>query len=188
VPISTFVSAVLGQDKVTFTAHPHCGMASYLFVKDENTIIPLTKFIKVESLFAELFELSKKTDGATFKLPAKAKALGILKRNMIKENIPDGMSTTQFLKMMSNVFNNETKEGLAKFSWNMLLVSGMHFQDSYNYDVERVKRCVIHYATPDGRIIPFCAYNSGPVYRTEVEKKFSVPLEEWRKTKGTEYT
>jgi len=53
----------------------------------------------------------------------------------------------------------------------------MHFMDSYNYDVERVKRCVIHYAAPNGRIYPFCAYNSGPVYRERIEKEFSVPLE-----------
>ncbi|MCK4969500.1 MAG: hypothetical protein KAS77_03195, partial [Thermoplasmata archaeon] len=44
----------------------------------------------------------------------------------------------------------------------------------------RVKRCVIHYAVPDGRIIPFCAYNSGPVFRDEVEKKYAMSNEEYR--------
>lgn len=107
---------------------------------------------------------------------------------MIEDKIPDGMNTMQFIKMMTNVFNNETKEGLAKFSWNMMLVSAMHFQDNYNYDIERVKRCVIHYVVPDGRIIPFCAYNDGPEYRAEIEKKFSVPLDEWRAKQGNEYT
>jgi uncharacterized radical SAM superfamily Fe-S cluster-containing enzyme len=58
--------------------------------------------------------------------------------------------------------------------------------DLYNYDIERVKRCAIHYATPDGKIIPFCAYNTGPVYREEVEKKFSIPLDEWRKRHGSD--
>jgi hypothetical protein len=56
----------------------------------------------------------------------------------------------------------------------------MHFQDSYNYDIERVRRCGVHYVTPDLRIIPFCAYNSGPEYRKEVEAKFSIPLAEWK--------
>jgi hypothetical protein len=64
------------------------------------------------------------------------------------------------------------------------MVGGMHFQDLYNYDIERVKRCVIHYVVPDGRIIPFCAYNTGPEYRKEVEKKFSVSFEEYRKLHG----
>ncbi len=62
----------------------------------------------------------------------------------------------------------------------MLLVGGMHFQDSYNYNVDRVKRCSIHYAAPNGRIYPFCTYNSGPVFREKIERQFSVPLQEWR--------
>jgi hypothetical protein len=36
---------------------------------------------------------------------------------------------------------------------------------------------VIHYAAPNGKIYPFCAYNSGPVYRERVEREFAVPLE-----------
>jgi hypothetical protein len=53
--------------------------------------------------------------------------------------------------------------------------------DSYNYDVERVKRCVIHYSAPDGRLYPFCAYNSGLVFREGIEKQFSVSKEEYRR-------
>lgn len=30
-PISKFVSAILDENKVTFTTHPHCGVATYLF-------------------------------------------------------------------------------------------------------------------------------------------------------------
>ncbi len=50
----------------------------------------------------------------------------------------------------------------------------MHFMDLYNMDLERTKRCGVHYATPDGRIIPFCTYNT--IYREEIEKKFAIPL------------
>ena len=66
------------------------------------------------------------------------------------------------------------KEG---FTYRTLMLAGMHFMDSYNYDVERVKRCVIHYAAPNGLIYPFCAYNSGPVYRERIEREFAVPVE-----------
>jgi uncharacterized radical SAM superfamily Fe-S cluster-containing enzyme len=45
----------------------------------------------------------------------------------------------------------------------------MHFQDRYNFDVQRIKRCVIHYSTPEG-IFPFCTYNCGPSYRPFIEK------------------
>jgi hypothetical protein len=188
VPMSTLVSALLEQSKVTFTTHPHCGVATYLFVKDENTVVPLTRFVEVEPMFEELYDLSVKAEKSRVKFPSKVKALNILKKHIIKEKVPEGLSTTKFLQMMGTVFGDSSKEALAKFSWNMMFIGGMHFQDNYNYDIERVKRCAIHYTTPDKRIIPFCAYNGGPTYRTEIEKKFSVPIAEWRKRHGEEYT
>ena len=60
-----------------------------------------------------------------------------------------------------------------EFSYKTLMVASMHFMDSYNYDVERVKRCVIHYAAPDGKLYPFCAYNAGPTFREKIERKYS---------------
>ena len=48
----------------------------------------------------------------------------------------------------------------------------------YNYDIERVRRCVVHYAAPNGLLYPFCAYNSGPTYRDKIERKYSMPFEQ----------
>ena len=60
---------------------------------------------------------------------------------------------------------------------NNLLVSSMHFQDVYNFDVERVSRCLVHYGTIDpddpSKVlqVPFCAMNS--IHRENIEKKLS---------------
>jgi uncharacterized radical SAM superfamily Fe-S cluster-containing enzyme len=62
---------------------------------------------------------------------------------------------------------------MRQFHRNTLFLGAMHFQDPYNLDIERVKRCGIHYATPDGRIIPFCTYNT--FHREAVESKFLQP-------------
>ena len=48
------------------------------------------------------------------------------------------------------------------------------FRDLYNFDLERVQRCVIHYATPDGTIIPFCTMNN--LHRENIERKYAKPL------------
>ena len=42
---------------------------------------------------------------------------------------------------------------------NSFTVSGMAFQDAWNMDLERLAGCCIHVVAPDGRLIPFCAYN-----------------------------
>ena len=66
------------------------------------------------------------------------------------------------------------------FTYRTLLVARMHFQDAYKYDIEPVKRCVIHYATPDGKLYLFCTYNSGPCYREKIEQQFSIPWDSKR--------
>jgi hypothetical protein len=187
--ISDLAGIIMGKNYVTFTVHPGCGLATYIFVdKKTGEITPLPKFIKVESVFNELEGLLEKAQKRRGTLRTKLGVVRIFWRNIDKRKMPKGMSRIGFLRMILAVINDRTKKGLAKFSWDMLFIGAMHFQDSYNYDVDRVMRCGIHYTTPDNRIIPFCAYNSGPVYRTEIEKKFSIPLDQWRKQKGEEFT
>ena len=61
----------------------------------------------------------------------------------------------------------------------------MHFMDLWNYDIERVKKCCVHYAQPDGRIVPFCAFNVIPQwYRDKIQEKFSLSIPEWEKKTG----
>ncbi len=56
----------------------------------------------------------------------------------------------------------------------------MHFQDEYTYDIKRVEKCDIHYAMPDGRVLPFCTFNVFPeVYRDKIQKQYSIPSKEW---------
>jgi len=61
----------------------------------------------------------------------------------------------------------------------------MHFQDLYNYDIERVKRCCIHYAMTDGRIVPFCAFNVIPEwYRDKSQSSQGIPIRKWEEKTG----
>ncbi|MBZ0317676.1 MAG: radical SAM protein [Anaerolineae bacterium] len=48
---------------------------------------------------------------------------------------------------------------LARTKTHTFCVSGMAFQDAWNLDLERLRECCIHTVSPDGRLIPFCAYN-----------------------------
>ncbi|MEX2684320.1 MAG: radical SAM protein [Candidatus Sigynarchaeota archaeon] len=74
---------------------------------------------------------------------------------------------------------NPKLEMAAKFfeSGKSMLVSSMHFQDVYNFDIERVQRCLVHYGTMDpdnpGKVlqVPFCAMNS--IHREAIELKLA---------------
>lgn len=54
---------------------------------------------------------------------------------------------------------------LAYYKGNSFTVTGMAFMDGSNLDAERLKRCRVVQMTRDGKLIPFCAYNS--IYRDE---------------------
>lgn len=42
---------------------------------------------------------------------------------------------------------------------HVFCISGMAFQDVWTCNLERLQGCCIHVAQPDGRLIPFCAFN-----------------------------
>lgn len=59
-PISKFASIILGQNKVTFTTHPHCGVATYLFQDGDGNVVPFPRFVDVERFSCALNEIADK--------------------------------------------------------------------------------------------------------------------------------
>jgi len=179
-PISDFASILLKQNKVTLTTHPHCGLGTYIFMDSKGTAIPIPRFIDIDKFSNGLNDICTKMEKARFKKAYVLKLIKLLNNSVIEDKLPEGMNKKQFVSASKNIMTKNTKSEVAAFSWKMMYFGGMHFLDPYNYDVERVKRCGVHYITPDCQVIPFCAYNGGPEYRDSVEKKFSVPIAEWK--------
>jgi uncharacterized radical SAM superfamily Fe-S cluster-containing enzyme len=48
---------------------------------------------------------------------------------------------------------------LARARTHIFSISGMAFQDSWTVDLARLRDCYILTVAPDGRLVPFCAYN-----------------------------
>jgi 7,8-dihydro-6-hydroxymethylpterin dimethyltransferase len=53
---------------------------------------------------------------------------------------------------------NEPGNLLERAQSHTLCISGMAFQDAWNIDLQRLKRCCIHVVTPQSTMVPFCAY------------------------------
>lgn len=174
-PVSHFVEALEGgKPEVTFTCNPHCGTATYVFV-DGDGIIPVTRFIDVD----RFFELLNKSTESLNKggIMAKAKVLARASVELPKTiDMSKSPESIDIKNIIAQIFKERSYAALGEFHHNSLLVSCMHFMDPWNFDHDRVKQCVIHYAVPDGRIIPFCSMNT--IYRPEIEKKFSKPLKQ----------
>jgi uncharacterized radical SAM superfamily Fe-S cluster-containing enzyme len=126
-------------------------------------------------------EISRKTKKSVFKVFTGVSAWNSLRKHYKTEFAPPGLTFNKFLQTLQGFTDKKFgREGMdGTFTYRTLMVAGMHFMDSYNYDVERVKRCVIHYAAPNGLLYPFCSYNSGPVFRDKIERQYSVSLESY---------
>jgi uncharacterized radical SAM superfamily Fe-S cluster-containing enzyme len=182
-PLSRLLAAITGDPKITATAHPSCSSGTYFVVDKHKNAVPITKLFDLEGMFTEMDELAERIENARFKWWHKMKMPMLFKKYFRPEEAPEGMNVKAFLHALKGMTNKRTGRGKSgETTYRTLMAAAMHFQDRYNYDVERVKRCVIHYSTPEG-MFPFCAYNSGPIHRERVEAKHSVTLAEWRARK-----
>jgi uncharacterized radical SAM superfamily Fe-S cluster-containing enzyme len=179
-PIAEFISLLDGEEtaKVTLNCHEHCGIATYVFRQKtegdgKDKLIPITDFIDVDDLGNKLKEYNEKLKNGKFGSRKRVMAglTGNLTKMIHTSRSPKGLDIKRILL---NVFVKGDYDALGDFSKDSMLISCMHFMDPFNFDEDRVKKCVIHYATPDGRIIPFCTFNS--MYREGVEQEFSRPF------------
>jgi hypothetical protein len=87
--------------------------------------------------------------------------------------------------MIYNIIVKHDYHSVGEWHRRSLFLGMMHFQDPYNHDEERLRRCDIHYLTPDMRIIPFCAFNVLPHwYRDRIQAMYGIPIEEWERRTG----
>jgi len=180
-PFSKLLSALRGDETTTLSCHPHCSLGTYLFVDQNRHAVPVTQFVEVGPMLQEMDVLARKAGRRRIQFFTRLSAWNRLRKFFHEEKAPAGLTFSKFLQTLQGMTDKRYGRGDSEkqgFTYRTLMLAGMHFMDSYNYDVERVKRCVIHYAAPNGLIYPFCAYNSGPVYRERIEREFSVPFEE----------
>ncbi len=189
VPVSEFAEALAGTFKFEMANHPECGVGTYVYVRrtegDEVEFIPITKMIDIEGFMEYLHEKAEELKRGKSKFFVGSKIILNLITKFIKwDGVPSELKKA-LPKMLFDIFTKQSYEALGEWHYRLLFLGMMHFMDLYNYDVERVMRCNVHYLMPDGRIIPFCTFNVlNEVYRDYVQKKYMFTLDEWRRMKG----
>lgn len=183
--LTEFMEALFNTHKYRLSTHFACGMATYVFI-DNDSIVSLPTFFDLKGFFDYLQELEEEVKESRLNIAGRGiaivKALRRISEFIDEKTIPENLDLKKIL--LSSFFRGSYQEfeGINKGS---LFIGMMHFQDAYNYDIDRVKKCSVHYALPDGRIVPFCAFNVIPeLYRDKVQEKFSIAGEEWEYNTG----
>lgn len=174
-PLSRFMEKMNNRPTMTITCHSDCGVGAYILSDGEGHAVPVTRFVDMESAMIEINELGKTIVPFLRKPLAFAQFHHVLHKHChIDSNL--GFTFSDFIGALSPTLTRGASAIGKSRKWRFLIILAMHFQDAYNFNLDRVRRCNIHYAAPDGRIYPFCTYNGGPTHRERLEKSFGRPI------------
>ena len=201
-PLSTIVElgrviAYLADvEPIEFTCHPDCGFATYLFIDpDTNEMTPLMEYfdpLKVIDFANRFWEKIKHKEKQPIKVfenllgdfgKTLDKGLNFLDKTQLRARFLLGVlqyvrKPGKMMEMFSRLLLNGDWESISSFTHGTLLLSSMHFQDAYNMDVERTRRCIVHFgvAMPDDSVkeISFCTMNT--LHRPHIEKQIAKQI------------
>lgn len=125
--------------------HPKCGFQANFIHTEDGFLMPLSKFNpdEISGSCCSLLEDRQNSSQKAQNFVAKTWTLRKLKE--------EKQSDYKIVSDWDSFLENRQK--------NHFTISAMAFQDAWNLDLERLKRCYIMIVSPDSRLIPFCAYN-----------------------------
>lgn len=132
----------------TSCSNVHCDMKSLSIVMPDGSLFPLTTMA---------LGPPSKTDAVADKTRGEISSLW-----KFIEGSMDGGSEND---------DGSWKSFVSRAKTHYLTVSAMAFQDAWTGETERWERCCIHVVTPDGRLIPFCLFNTTARDGTTIYRK-----------------
>jgi len=145
--------------------HPACSACTYAFV-DGDTVTPITRILNVDDYLdfvtnRTLPELSDQIQGALEALWSMAASMG-----------SDG--TTNSLNCVACGIDLPLPDDRDLIRQHFFMVQVHGFMDVHTFDLNRLMKCCVNELLPDGRAVPFCAYNNLG-YREQVRREMEFP-------------
>ncbi|MEM4244212.1 MAG: hypothetical protein QXP44_05400, partial [Candidatus Bathyarchaeia archaeon] len=140
-----------------------------MYVSRSGKIIPINHFVNFERFFRILQKTAKSVETkGRFSILSSLFLASMQSLNWLLVAKEIGIFT--LTKTILKMHISPSYQSLANLRRRIFLLGCMAFMDPYTFDINRVRRCVVHYVTPDLKIIPFCAYNN--VHRIATEEEY----------------
>ncbi len=136
---------------------PTCRSMSYMLV-DGDGVIPFTRLLDVEDHL----------DYVANRINPDPAVRGALEK-MFSSSATPGAEQALVLCESCGI---DLPEALRDIQSHFFMLVVQDFQDPYTLNVRQLMKCCVEEITPDGRLIPFCAYNSVG-YREQVRAQMS---------------
>jgi len=141
--------------------HPSCSASSYAFV-DNGQVTPITRLLNVDDYLD--FVTNRTMPDLSAELQPVLESLWSLAAVMGSDQTTDNLTC---VACDINIPLSFTRE-FAREHFFLVHVHG--FMDEHTFDLKRIMKCCIHELLPDGRAVPFCAYNNLG-YREQVRRE-----------------
>ncbi|MCK4340379.1 MAG: radical SAM protein [Phycisphaerae bacterium] len=173
-PLARIMQTLDGKPKIRPSCHSDCAFGTYFFVTPDRQAIPVPKLFAMAKLMHGFNEhaarIERRRPHALATWTDKLRIVLTFLRSYRWSERDFRVTPLKFIHALRGMTNKSVGRGAAgETTYRTLMAAGMHFMDRYNFDTERIKRCVILYSTPDG-IYPFCTINGGPTYRPYIER------------------
>ncbi|MHA1371963.1 MAG: radical SAM protein [Promethearchaeota archaeon] len=209
VEFGRIISYLADVEPIEFTCHPDCGFATFLVLnpttgKMESILdyFDALELVRFSNLFWKKLKDRKHFDGFSKMLGGFGeigrnigslldRGVNWLDKTQLKARFVGGLLPAikkpgKLMEVFSKMLINGKWESVSSFIYGSILIGSMHFQDAYNFDINRARRCIVHFGVwlPDEQRVletPFCVMNT--VLRGDIEKKIARPwkkkVEEW---------
>jgi 7,8-dihydro-6-hydroxymethylpterin dimethyltransferase len=140
---------------------PTCRSMSYALV-DGDALVPFTRMLEIDDYL----------DYLSNRVTPDRELRGVLER-MFSSSATPGVERALLECESCGI---HLPDALGELESKVFMVVVQDFQDPYTLNVRQLMKCCVEQITPDGRLIPFCAYNSVG-YREQVREQLSgVPV------------
>jgi uncharacterized radical SAM superfamily Fe-S cluster-containing enzyme len=143
-----------------------CTAATYAYVVD-GTLTPVTQLVPVETYLQYLENAAMPNLSEAYRTDADEMREVLLR--LYSKSAPPGTDRQAAAFYCACEPLLEGLESVDDLPDRMFAVTIEGFMDRHTFDVARVSRCCIQEALPDGRIVPFCAYNT--LYRDAPDRR-----------------
>jgi uncharacterized radical SAM superfamily Fe-S cluster-containing enzyme len=136
---------------------PGCTAATYAYVHD-GVVTPITRLVPVEAYLDYVSNTAMPNLSEAFRQDALEMRQTLLE--LFSKSNPAGSSgqAAAFCAACGPLM--EELQGVDDLPTHIFAVTIEGFMDRFTFDVARASRCCIQEALPDGRIVPFCVYNT----------------------------
>jgi uncharacterized radical SAM superfamily Fe-S cluster-containing enzyme len=159
------------NDFVPLPCHSDCISMTYAYVNGKK-VRPLPRYVDVKKYLDVI------GNQITFAVDDMRSVVGDALTRLWSASMP--LSTVEALRDFSCCLPvapaalTQKEHGSVLYE-NMFRIVIIAFMDSWNFDVRSAKKCCVHHVLPDGKIIPFCSYNT--LHRPKYMHRQRVPLE-----------